>query len=48
MKDQRRIDIKARDFHLNTTQRGTNEQQEGKERKTRRREVENHIVQKDS
>jgi hypothetical protein len=41
MKDQRKIIIKARGFQVNTNQRGVNEQQEGKECKTRRQEIEN-------
>ena len=41
MKDERKLDIKARGFHVSTKQRGFIEQQEGKECKTRRWEVEN-------
>jgi hypothetical protein len=41
MKDQRKIDVKARDFQGNTKQIGTNGQREGKECETRRQEVEN-------
>ena len=40
MKDQRKIDVKARGFQVNIEQRGTNGQREGKECKTRRQEVE--------
>ena len=49
MKYQRKIDGKARCFQVNTKQRETNEQQEGKECETRGQEVENtknHRVQK--
>jgi hypothetical protein len=46
MKYQRKIDGKARGFQVNTKQRETNEQQEGKECKTRRQEVEKLRIQK--
>jgi hypothetical protein len=41
MKDHRKIEVKARGVQVNTNQRGTQEQPEGKEWETRRREVEN-------
>ena len=52
MNDQRKINAKARGFQVNTKQRRTNEQREGKEcemrgHKLRTWEYENHKVEKD-
>jgi hypothetical protein len=41
LKDQRKIDVKARGFKVNPKQTRTNEQQEDKECETRRLVVEN-------
>ena len=41
MKDQRKMKVRARGFQVNTKQRATNEQEEGKECEARRQEVEN-------
>ena len=41
MKDQRKFDFNASGFQVNTNQRGTNEQREGKDCAIRRQEVEN-------
>ena len=46
MKYQRKIDDKARCFQVNTKQRETNEQQEGKECETTRQEVEKLRIRK--
>ena len=40
----KKIDVKVRGFHVNKTQRGSNEQQESKECKTRKQEVNNTIT----
>ena len=46
MKDQRKIDVEARDFQVNTKQISTNGQREDKECETRRQVVEKFIIQK--
>ena len=40
----KKTDVKVRGFHVNKTQRGSNEQQESKECKTRKQEVNNTIT----